>query len=184
MAEVRELKGTRREVAIVLNGVGWITANEIAKALGRPTGAVFGVIRRMHDDGLLRADSDPPTRGTQYRLSDEGVDALNATLALTEDAGIGALAEGMRLLFVTHGTDLRGPTEVLNSEAAAGLLAWGAELPDGWILALVEEADRHRVRTLRVRLQAVGCKCRELSVDTVGSGALLRRRAGLQLGGD
>jgi DNA-binding PadR family transcriptional regulator len=176
MAQARDLKGSRRDIAVALSD-DWRTANEVAKMLGKQTGSIFGVLRRMHADGLLTADSDPdpPTRGTQYRLTALGLEALREALA---DAGyVGQLAEGGRLLFVERRKGLLPASEVLASKVGAGLVEWAAELPSGWLLALVDGADAHRVHLLQGELEQAGCRWHDLHVDALVTGAMLRQRA-------
>ncbi len=176
MAYVRDLKGSRRDLAVVLSD-DWRTAHEAAEAMGRPTGSIFGVLRRMHADALLKADTDPepPTRGTQYRLSDVGQEALRQALA--EEGQVGQLTEGRRVLFIELRKNLASAAKVLGDRMNAGLIDWGAELPTGWLLTLVEGADPHRVRLLRTALEQAGCRCRDIHIDALVTGSLLRKRA-------
>jgi hypothetical protein len=176
MAQVRDLRGSRRDLAIVF-GDGWKTAHEAAEAVGRPTGSIFGVLRRMHAEGLLisDADPDPPTRGTQYRLSDDTSEALSE--ALLEESGVGQLIEGQRLLVVERKKSRLAAIEVLTESVSAGLIVWGAELPSGWLLAMDLDADSFRVQTLAVAFERAGCRCYEAPVDAIVPGSLLRKRA-------
>jgi DNA-binding PadR family transcriptional regulator len=176
MPLARELRGSRRDLAVVLSD-DWRTAHEAAKMLGRPTGSIFGVLRRMHSDGLIRADSDPdpPTRGTQYRLTDAGLEVLRDSLA--QEVQVGHMAGGRRLLHIERRKSLQAASAVLADAATAGLVDWGAELSDGWLLALVEDADPHRVHMLHVAFERAGCRCRPSAVDAVIPGTLLRERA-------
>jgi hypothetical protein len=181
MASVRDLRGSRRDLALVLADE-WKTAHEIGNALGRPTGSIFGVIRRMHADGLLLADSDPdpPTRGTQYRLSESATQLLAE--ALSEPNVIGQLAPKQRLLLIERRKSRLAAIEVLAGSTSAGVIAWGAELPGGWLLAIDADVDPFRVQRLSTAFERAGCRCREAPVDTVLSGTLLRRRAATLLG--
>ncbi len=181
MAHARELTGSRRDLAFVLSD-GWRTANEAAKELGRPTGSIFGVLRRMHAEGLLEADTDPeePTRGTQYRLRPSHHDVLRESL--DERAELGRVAEGQRLLFVERRKGRARASAVLSSSVAAGVIAWGAEMPTGWLLALVPDASSFRVSQLVVAFEGAGCRCHEAPVDALASGQLLRERAAASAG--
>jgi DNA-binding PadR family transcriptional regulator len=176
MASIRDLRGSRLDVAVVLTDRER-TAHEIAKALGKPTGAIFGVVRRMHSDGILDADSDPdpPTRGTQYSLSESGAAALGDALA--EEKSAGQISEGQRLIMVERRKGLKRPNEVVGGSDARGLIEWGLEFPDGWLLVLVEGADPYRIRKLQREFEDAGCRCHDATVDAVLSAALLRRRA-------
>jgi hypothetical protein len=177
MARTSDFRGSRRELATVL-GDGWMTAHEAAVALGRPTGSIFGVLRRMHGDGLLVADSDPdpPTRGTQYRLSDEAKEALSDSM--NETGGVGQLAKNQRVLVVERKKSRLAATKVLTEGESAGLILWGAELPNGWLLVIDPDADVFRVQVLSAAFERTGCRCYEARVDDVHSGPMLRRRAG------
>lgn len=170
-----ELNGSRRDIALALRD-DWKTPHEVARDLGRPTGSLFGVLRRMHGDGLLKADSDPdpPTRGTQYRLSARGEAALDATLAI--DANVGSLTENLRLVIVAR-KKLKPAAQVLASPVSAGVIAWAAELPDGWLLALEPGVDNYRVQTLLSAFEDARCRCWETSIQSLVNGQLLRSRA-------
>src|SRR4051794_2247460 len=154
MTAARDLRGSRRDLAVVLSG-GWKTAHEAANELGRPTGSIFGVLRRMHADGLLKADTDPdpPTRGTQYTLTSDGADALRAAQS---ESVVGRLIEGQRLLVIEYRETLDEPSKILAGPIAAGLVDWGAEVASGWLLALAEQVEHHRVRSLIRELERAG----------------------------
>jgi len=176
VAQTRKLRGSRRELAVIFSD-GWKTANEAARAIGRPTGSIFGVLRRMHAEGLLESDSetDPPTRGTQYRLSETATVLLAEALA--DESGVGVLEPGQRVLLVSYRKGFRRAAAVIASSDAAGLIAWGAELSDGWLLVLSEEVDTFRAQRLLASLEAAGCKCSHSPVDAVLAGAPLRERS-------
>ena len=169
-----ELRGSRRDLALVFSE-GWKTANEAGREMGRPTGSIFGVLRRMHADGLLEADSEEPTRGTQYRLTDHGRNLLRE--APDSEGVVGRLAVGQRMLLVERRKSLGASSEVLAGTASAALIAWGAELPNGWLLALVPGVDPHQVRKLQRAFEGAGCRCVEAPIDAVVPGRLLRERA-------
>jgi hypothetical protein len=176
MAKARALKGSRRDLALVF-GDGWKTAHEAATAMGRPTGSIFGVLRRMHAEGLLVADTDPDpaTRGTQYRLSDAAAGLLMDALA--DESGVGRVAPGQRLLTVDrHGARIDA-AKVLTEGASAGIIAWAAELPAGWLLVVDAEVDPFRVQALCAAFEHAGCRCEQAPVDDVVAGPLLRERA-------
>ena len=59
----RDFQGSRLALALIFGGRR-LTLYEVAKALGKPSGSVQGLLRRMVADGLVLADSDPPVRGT------------------------------------------------------------------------------------------------------------------------
>ena len=146
-------------------------------ALGRPTGSIFGVLRRMHADGLLISDCDPepPTRGTQYRLSENATEMLAD--ALSEQNGVGHLTLGQRLLMVERKKSRLAATQVLTESSSAGIIAWAAELPSGWLLVISADADPFRVQSLCTEFERAGCRCQDAPVDAVLAGPLLRERA-------
>jgi hypothetical protein len=183
MTPVRDLKGSRRELAIVFSE-GEKTAHEAAKLLGRPTGSIFGVLQRMYGDGLLIADTDPdpPTRGTQYRLSEEGHDLLRETLP-EESPGVGRLEADRRVLLVLRRGGLRKPAKVLASSTSAGLIEWGAELPgSGWLLTTIEDPDGHRLDALVAAFEKADCDCHLVGVGSLHTGTALRNRAASLIG--
>ncbi len=176
MSEARQLKGSRRELVIAF-GDDWKTAHEIAVSLGRATGSIFGVLRRMHSDGLLISDCEPdkPTRGTQYHVTESATELLGAE-PYDED-GVGHLKRGQRLLIVERRKGRRRATRVLTESSSAGVIAWGAETPSGWLLVIAGDVDPFRVQDLSTAFEAAGCRCQEAPVDAVAPGSLLRGRA-------
>lgn len=179
----RDLRGSRRDLALVFSR-GKRTAHEAAKELGRPTGSIFGVIRRMHAEGLLIADSDPdpPTRGTSYHLAEDALALLDQNLAPTDE--VGRLGEGQRVVFVERKKNLATASEVLAARVSTGLISWGAELPGGWLLVMVADADPFQVSRLVAAFERAGCRCRDAPVDALASGPQLRQRAATRLGQD
>jgi hypothetical protein len=176
MAAARQLKGSRRELAAVF-GEDWKTAHEVGVALGRPTGSIFGVLSRMHRDGLLISDCEPepPTRGTQYHLSPHAIELLGAEPY--DEEGVGQLKRGQRLLVVEHRKGRRRASRILAEGSSAGVIAWGAETPSGWLLVMASDVDPFRVQELSSDFEAAGCRCVEAPVDAVVAGSLLRGRA-------
>lgn len=177
---MRDLKGSRRELALVFADGRWRTANEAARAMGRPTGSIFGVLRRMHQDGLLEPDTDEevPRRGTQYRLTAQGQAALVAALA--EEQPPGRVAVGTWLVIVEHGEAHKPVTSfnsVLENPSVAGEVAWGVSLAWGWILALVEGAAEWHATRLARAFEEHGFRCRYASPTTLTTGAQLRTQA-------
>lgn len=131
----------------------------------------------MHSDGLLISDCDPdpPTRGTQYHLTDLATELLGAE-PYDED-GVGHLRRGQRLLIVERREGRRRATQVLTEGSSAGIIAWGAETPSGWVLAIAGNVDPFRVQDLSTDFEDAGCRCQEGSIDAVVPGSLLRERA-------
>lgn len=176
MSQLRDLRGSRRDLAIAFAD-GEKTAHEVARALGRSTGSIFGVLRRMHADGLLTTDSDPdpPTRGTQYQLTSLARELLAHALSL--ESGVGQLAQGQRLLIVQRMEDRLRPSEVFTKSSNAGIIAWAAEMPNGWLLVVGADVESFRAKALCAAFEKAGCRCYEDCVDAVVAGSLQRARA-------
>jgi len=178
VAVSRALRGSRKRVALVCSDGQQRTAQEIAHGLGRPTGAVFGLIGRMCDDGVLEPDSPAPTRGTQYRLTEAGRRALEEALA--EEAAIGQLAEGQWVLIVEPTKKRDGLSRfmrVLEQPSLSGSVAWSVELGWGWMLSFAPEADAFQVQDLRYELESQGFPCRQAKLASMVSGARMREHA-------
>lgn len=57
------------------------------------------------------------------------------------------------------------------------MIAWAAEMPNGWLLVMGGEADSFRAMSLRAALEKAGCRCYEDRIDAVIGGTLQRERA-------
>lgn len=176
-----DLSGRRLDLANVFRD--WKTPNEGARDLGTVTGSIFGLITRMHAERILEADCDPdpPTRGTQYRLTHEGRVALEE--ALREARGgeeLGSLVDDQRLLIVRGGrmTDIQ---EVLAEPVLSASIAWGSWLGASWLLAMAENASPHAWRKLTSVLEAAGYECERGRIDELQSGRQLREQSGSNL---
>jgi hypothetical protein len=157
----------------------WSTANEAARNLGTETGSVFGLIRRMHGEGILEADSDPgpPTRGTQYRLTHEArlaLEQLDGALAGEEE--IGRLVEGQRLLIV-RGEELADIEKTVADPALSSAISWATWLGGGWLIAMQPDSDGHAWRRLATVLEGSGYKCERGRVDELQAARQLRRQS-------
>jgi hypothetical protein len=155
----------------------WRTANETARAMGKPTGAIFGVLRRMHSDGLLEADSDEPTRGTQYRLTALGERALAEVLSEQQPAG--QLSSDQWLLMVERGSEagLREFYAVLATTSLSGVIAWATSVGWGWLVVCGTDAAEFTVARLTNAFRDAGFRCHEARAGTLLSGTQLRDNA-------
>jgi hypothetical protein len=176
MATAADFRGSRKDVALVLAGAPR-TLHEASKALGKPTSSIYRLVQRMLADGLLLADSDPPTRGTLYRLNPEVRAALDAALA--HDQPIGRVQEGQRLLLVDGDEGLLALQRVLVDPRFSGCVAWAAELDGtaGMLLALAPEAARLPAERLIVALERAGFRCIERRAGELIGADDLRRHA-------
>jgi DNA-binding PadR family transcriptional regulator len=175
---VRELKGTRRDLLQALSDGGWM-----ARARGVHTGAIFGTLQRTHADGLVEADSDPdpPTRGTQYRISPVGRRLLEATLA--EEQPVGQLESGQRILIVEPGKRERRTEyeRVVGDVGLTGRIAWGAPLGWGRMLVFEPGVDEFQVAELAIAFERAGFRCRDAQLGALASGSVLREQADAHL---
>lgn len=173
MSSPGELRGSRRAVARTLSD-GERTASEIARALERPTGAVFGLLKRMTSEGLLATDTAAIARGTRYRLSQSARLALDEVDAEADRPGM--LRQGHRLLLVEPRAGCFGEVQaILADPEFTATLAWAVETGAGWLLVTRAEAA-HPFQRLRALLDRVA-RCEALVVDSVMSGGELSERA-------
>jgi DNA-binding PadR family transcriptional regulator len=153
----------------------WRTAYEVARAQGKQTSDVFGLIRRMHGDGLLEPDSEP-TRGTQYRLTPAGRAALEE--ALGQKHAIGTLAERQWALVVERGLGSLSNFEgVVTNIQLSGAIVWSASLGWGWLLALSPASGEFQAKRLVTAFESAGFRCRESCLQGLLSGAQMREQA-------
>jgi DNA-binding PadR family transcriptional regulator len=166
---------------MVFSDGGWRTTQEVARARGVKAAVVFGTLRRMHADRWIEADCDPdpPTRGTQYRLTKLGRELLDAALA--EERRVGELSDGQWLLLVEEqGLDEDRTLEfhrAMKDPQLSGSLAWGAPFGWGWLLAFDSDARKFQRDELAIELGRAGFRCREARLDELLTGARLRERA-------
>lgn len=168
------LRGSRLDIAVVLSDKE-LGANQIAHELGKQTGSIFGVLKRMHAEGLIEADPEPPTRGTKYRLADDTRELLDE--ALSERSVPGLLAGDSRIVLVEGSSDLLALQEVLATVSVSRHVAWGTSLGWGHLLALDEDTDDFHAQRLAIALQRAGFSCRVASLGTIKDGADLREQA-------
>jgi hypothetical protein len=134
----------------------------------------------MHAERTLRADSDPepPTRGTQYKLTEDAALALGEALAGEPDQGqlAGQLADGQRVLVVS-GKGLAGVQKILANPALSADVAWGAWVGASWLLAMSPSSGFFALEKLTVELECAGYECQRGQVDGLQVGAQLRENA-------
>jgi DNA-binding PadR family transcriptional regulator len=169
------LRGLRLDVAVALNGQHR-TLYETAKALGRRSGDIQRVVRQMLAEGVLVADTDPPTRGTLYSLAPEHVETLEAVLGDTQPHG--QVVESQRVLVLTAPDGARLYRALGRSDLTA-VVSWAAEFGgDGqWVIALSRAASKLQADRLQIALQALGFDCEQRRVGEVLSADALRRLA-------
>src|SRR5947207_2675782 len=177
MPVAHELKGSRRDLATVLADGRWSTANETARAMGKPTGAIFGLLRRMHGDGLLEADSETLTRGTQYRLTHSGHVALEEALAEEPIVGQVAPEQWVMVLERTDGTRLTDFQGVVVRTTLSGAIAWGVDVGWGWLLAFTPGSEPFAVERAAAAFEDAGFRCRFARAMVLLSGNQFRSRA-------
>jgi hypothetical protein len=180
VATTLDFKGRRLALANVFRD--WRTANEAAGELGTETGSVFGLIKRMHAERILEADSDPdlPTRGTQYRLSHEARIALEDVDAVLADEELGQLVDGQRLLIV-RGQAITPFEEVMADRSLASAVSWASWLGAGWLVALQPDSEGHAWRKLATALEAAGYMCERGRIDEMLPARRLRRQSSSNL---
>jgi DNA-binding PadR family transcriptional regulator len=144
------------------------TAKQAARELGTETGSVFGLIRRMHDEGIIESDSDPdpPTRGTQYRLSHKARIALDELMeqAVDQPDEAGKLTENQRLLIV-RGEAFAELERVLADPGLSANVAWASWVGAGWLVAMIPDCSSHSWRRLATAIEESGNRCELGKVD-------------------
>ncbi len=130
--------------------------NEAARMLGKSTGSVYGTAHRMLAEGLLVADSDEPTRGTQYELTEEGRRLLEDPAGTALPAG--AVSEGQRFVYVDGILDQVKVQRLLTHRSLLGVLAWAAELDGGLLLMMRPETERNAVQRVATAFNAAGLR--------------------------
>lgn len=171
--EAKDYRGSRLAIALIVAEV-WRSLYEIAKLQGKSSGAIHGVVHRMVADGLLEADSHPPTRGTLYRVPPSALEALYEAAEGFQQPG--ELKQHQRLLTVRSGPGRIKAMEMLGSTALAGAVAWVARInsADELLVAMNPEVEDDLVDSLVIALQQAGFKCREGLVAQIMSARELR----------
>jgi hypothetical protein len=135
----------------------------------------------MNAERILEADSDPPTRGTQYRLTHEAKIALEQLdQALSTPDEVGRLYNDQRLLIV-NGEALVEAEQVLAEPANTAAIAWASWIGASWLIAMRPESDGHAWRKLATAFERVGYKCERGRVDELMSARILRRQSSANL---
>ncbi len=173
MPSPRDFRGSRLALARLLID-GSKTASEIAQELGRPTGSIFGLLKRMLAEQLLLTDTAGPTRGTRYSLAPDAREALSEMER--EKIVPGAISSGQQLLLIEPPERLTATQRVLAEDWIAGLVTWAVEVNGGWLLAIDTESS-YPLQRLRMALEWAGASSRELSAKDVLSGGELCDRA-------
>lgn len=160
----------------------WATAQEAADNLGTETGSVFGLIKRMHGEGILEADTDPapPTRGTQYRLTPDAKVALDQVLQQQRKQEPGVLELDQRILLISGGNQT-GLDQALSDPALSSELAWIAWVGPSWLIAMAPGSGAHALRRLTAVLEASGFTCQRGLVDDLRDGSSARSQASTAL---
>jgi hypothetical protein len=178
MPSLPDFNGRRLHLANAFRD--WRTAQEAADELGTETGSVFGLIKRMHAEGILEADSDPapPTRGTQYRLKHEARVVLDELLAQIGDEHQepGHLEADQRLL-VARGNSLVGLETALADPALSTAVAWVAWMGSSWLFAMKADCEAHTLRRLATVLEQAGYECERGRVDELQAGHRFRAQS-------
>jgi hypothetical protein len=176
MTATRSLRGTRRALALAFSD-GPRTMNEAARALGKPAGAVYGIVQRMLVEGLLVADSDPPTRGTLYELAAAAQPLLDATDE--QEQPIGSLSEGQRLLRVEGDLATVKVQRLFAQRALFGSVAWVAEIDGGHglLLAMLADTNRSDVQRLAVAFNEAGLRSSHSRISELFGSKELRAEA-------
>lgn len=172
-ADSGEFKGSRLEVGLSVLDQSR-TQYEIAKLQGKPSGSVRGVIRRMVEDGQLKADSDPPTRGTLYEVHPDARDALLEAAEGFQQPG--SLVEHQRLISVWGGPSRMRATSLLASATLSGAVSWVARTnsADELLVAMNPDADDALVDALVLALTEAGFTLREGLVAQILSAREMR----------
>jgi|GEM_PF-3322724 len=168
----RDFRGSRLEIGLVFSE-GERSLYEAAKALGRSSGSIQGLVRRMVADGQLTADSDPPTRGTLYKIHPDAREALAEAAEGLRSPG--SLVKHQRLLTVWGGSRLAA-MRILDSTAVSGAVGWVARTnsADELLIAMNPDANDLRVDKLVAAFETAGFDYREGLVASIMSARELR----------
>lgn len=174
MPSPQDFQGSRLAIGLALAD-GWLTLYELATLLGKASGAIQGVLRRMVEAQLVEADSDPPTRGTQYRVHPDAREALRQAAELAEKPG--SLTEHQRLLWISGGPGRSKALALLSSTPVTGSVGWIARTgtEDGLIVAMEPSGEDELVDSLVFALEEAGFDCREGLVSQIMSAPEMRQ---------
>jgi hypothetical protein len=172
-ASPADFKGSRLEVGLtVLDGPR--TQYEIAALQGKPSGSVHGLLRRMLDDKLLKADSDPPTRGTLYEIHPDAREALIEAAEGFQKPG--SLDEHQRLIAIRDGPGRMTAIRLLSSNALSGAVSWTARTnsADDLLVAMNPSAEGSLIDALVLAFEETGFDVREGLVTEIKSARQMR----------
>lgn len=148
--------------------------------MGTETGSVFGLIKRMHGEDILEADSDPepPTRGTQYRLRPEARIALDEALAQigAKRQEPGRLERDQRLIIARGAAQLDLEKALSNSSISIDV-AWIAWIGSSWLMALNPDAEPQMLRRLASILEGAGFACERGRIDELTDASRFRAQS-------
>jgi hypothetical protein len=169
------LRGRRREIASLLSEKPR-TLYETATAMGKPSGAIYRIVHRMVDDGVLNADPYPPMRGTLFSLNEVYQQQLREPLS--DDHSTGILVPDQRVVLVSDLTPA-GLYGVLDRMSLAGCIAWLAELEAGGttLLGLHPDATMLQAHRLAVALENAGGDIKAGRIGEILAGDEIRRAA-------
>jgi hypothetical protein len=171
-------RGVRSEIALALRDhEEGRSLYEISKAVARRPGDIQRTVRQMHNEKLLRADSDEPTRGTLFWFNSEHQDALEASLADNRPPGL--MAYEQRTVQITSPEDV-SLYDVLGRAELNGMISWAAEWGgDGeFLVAMLPGTGKPATDRLVEALRSAGIRCQQRRVGQILSGDELRRLIG------
>jgi hypothetical protein len=168
--------GLRGKIALATRGKER-TLFETSKVLGKRSGDIQRVMRRMKDEGLLNASDDEPVRGTRYWFN-EAIYGNALDEFLESDRPPGQLFSDQRVLLVSP-RDEEDPWQVIARGDLAGDIAWVVEWGgDGdMLIGMEKDAESRAVDQLMLVLRESGLRCRRKFVSEVMGADGVRRRA-------
>jgi DNA-binding MarR family transcriptional regulator len=172
MPTPRPFKGTRLAIARALIA-GPKPASAIAHEIEKPISSIFGLLRRMVDEGLLEVEPGEQ-RGVRYTLLDPARKALQELERGPEPPGL--IRRGQRLLLVEAPPVLGPASEIVTAESRAGVILWAVKIAGGWLLG-IDGANPYPCERLKLALEGVDTRSQELWADDVFSAEELVKRA-------
>src|SRR6218665_1365853 len=153
------------------------TLYEASKALGRQTGSIANLTKRMVQEGVLEASDDPPVRGTTYWLASHARPLLKA--ATEQSQPTGRLQPQQHLLLIDSRDRETALQRVIANPEHSTAISWAADI-DGTsrlLIALSPDATALAARNLYVDLESAGIDCARRMVGELLSADDLRRQA-------
>jgi len=163
-------------IAVAVAGERPLTLYEIARALGESSSSnIQRRLHRLHSEGVVAADPEPPAAGSVFRLRDEYRDVLSAALTRREPPGI--CNDGQRVLDVEF-EELHPFHEVIRRRELSVGIAWAIELsPNRMLLVLSRATERRAALLLQQALESAGITVRASRFGDSLSGEALQREA-------